>query len=154
MSEIARVLRPGGLLFGTAAFWQFEHDSYVHYTLKGVRALLERHGFVVEQTTPSRHSGVMQTAQRFFGDGRILRGEGKRAFLRSVVRGAMNLPVFAAASVLEEVRKRAFFSQYRGRDDIDCAHVEFIARKVTPRGAEDEAAPRSDVGSGLPRPEG
>lgn len=51
--EIARVLKPGGLLLLTVPFVWDEHEQpydYARYTSFGIRALLEKHGFqVVEQ---------------------------------------------------------------------------------------------------------
>ena len=55
MAEFARVLRPGGLLYLTVPFMQPEHrdptDSQ-RYTIEGLTALCDRHGFETESVDP------------------------------------------------------------------------------------------------------
>jgi len=52
MAEIARVLRPGGLLYLTVPqSWglHYEPDDYFRFTKYGIRVLLERHGLQLQE---------------------------------------------------------------------------------------------------------
>lgn len=56
LSEIRRVLRPGGKLLLTVPFVWDEHEQpadFGRYSSFGIRALLERHGFSVEELRKS-----------------------------------------------------------------------------------------------------
>jgi ubiquinone/menaquinone biosynthesis C-methylase UbiE len=53
MSEFHRVCKPGGTLYLCVPFLQPYHPSptdYQRYTLDGLRTLVERYGFAVEET--------------------------------------------------------------------------------------------------------
>jgi SAM-dependent methyltransferase len=52
-SEVARVLAPGGIFFGTISQGEPFHDSYFHHTPFGVLALLRSAGFVTRRLWPS-----------------------------------------------------------------------------------------------------
>lgn len=55
MREIARILKPGGTLFLGLPFRQALHlkpTDYWRFTEFGIRVLLERHGFGVDEITP------------------------------------------------------------------------------------------------------
>lgn len=126
MSETARVLKTDGVVWGTCAFWQMEHDSYFHMTHRGLRLLLERHGFEVVKLAPSRHSGLVLTSQRLLaGDGRV-HTESFRSHMTSGAKCALNLLPFFICSLLELARR-----SLRHHDPFaDCASLYFIARKV------------------------
>lgn len=51
--EVARVLAPGGIFFGTVSQGEPFHDSYFHHTAFGVLALLRSAGFVTHRLWPS-----------------------------------------------------------------------------------------------------
>jgi SAM-dependent methyltransferase len=52
-AEVARVLAPGGIFFGTISQGEPFHDSYFHHTPFGVLALLRSAGFVTRRLWPS-----------------------------------------------------------------------------------------------------
>lgn len=52
-AEVARVLVPGGIFFGTISQGEPFHDSYFHHTPFGVLALLRSAGFVTRRLWPS-----------------------------------------------------------------------------------------------------
>lgn len=52
-AEVARVLVPGGVFFGTVSQGEPFHDSYFHHTAFGVLALLRSAGFVTQRLWPS-----------------------------------------------------------------------------------------------------
>lgn len=55
-SEIHRVLKPGGILFGDVAFLEpFHANSYFHMTHLGIREVLLGAGFHVLRLWPTRH---------------------------------------------------------------------------------------------------
>jgi SAM-dependent methyltransferase len=58
--EIARVLRPGGVVFCTAPFFYPIHgvEDYYRYGPEGVAAILKRQGFEVESIQPLSGSGL------------------------------------------------------------------------------------------------
>jgi len=65
--EIFRVLKPGGKYIGSTAFLQTFHErSHYHMTHLGVREMLEKSGFVVEQIIPFKVSGFEALARNLF----------------------------------------------------------------------------------------
>ncbi|SRR5687767_9209424 len=126
--EIARCLKQNGLLCGAVAFWEMEHDSYFHFTHKGLRTMLMRHGFELISMIPSEYSGFILASQRFFGgSGRIITSSLKMRFY-SMVLGTLNWLPFLTACVLESIRRSLFRKLY---DPLrDCATLYFFARKV------------------------
>lgn len=126
MSETARVLKADGVMWGTCAFWQAEHDSYFHMTQRGLRLLLERHGFEILKLTPSRHSGLILASQRLLaGDGRV-HTQSFRSTVTSGAKCALNLLPFLICNLLELARR----SMRRHDPFADCASLYFVARKV------------------------
>lgn len=128
VGEIARVVKAGGILWGTSAFWQVEHDSCFHMTRLGLRAILERHGFELLELQPSRHSGFILIAQRFFGGDGMLHLETGRRALGSVAVCGLNVIPFGVCTVLEFARRRV----RRADPYADCASLSFIARRIKP----------------------
>ena len=127
-AEIARCTKPGGVLCGAVAFWEMEHDSYFHLTQKGLRAILERHGFELLSLLPSEYSGVVLVAQRFWGgSGRVL-SHSRRLRLYSLVLGTLNWIPFLIICCLEGIRKNLF--RFLNDPLRDCATLYFFASKV------------------------
>ena len=60
ISEIARVLRPGGIAICTAPFFYPVHDrfDFFRYSPDGVATIMQRHGFEVQEVMPLSGSGV------------------------------------------------------------------------------------------------
>jgi SAM-dependent methyltransferase len=66
-NELFRVLKPGGLYVGSTAFLQAFHErSYYHMTHLGVRHMLEKSGFAIEQIIPFEKSGFSFLAGSLF----------------------------------------------------------------------------------------
>ena len=65
--EIFRVLKPGGLYVGSAAFlYAFHERSYYHMTHLGLSHLLEKSGFFIEELIPFKKSGFDSLARSLF----------------------------------------------------------------------------------------
>jgi len=65
--EIFRVLKPGGLYVGSTAFLQAFHErSYYHMTHLGLKNLLEKSGFLIEESIPFKKSGFDSLARSLF----------------------------------------------------------------------------------------
>ena len=126
--EINRCLRQKGIFCGAVAFWEMEHESYFHFSHKGLRAILERHGFELLSLVPSEYSGIVLVSQRFFGgNGRILSGS-RKLRLYSLVLSTLNWIPFLMICSLETIRKNLFTLL---NDPLrDCATLYFYARKV------------------------
>lgn len=126
-AEVRRCLRAGGIFCGACAFWEMEHGSYFHFSHKGLREMLRRHGFEVLSLKPSEYSGLVLSSQRFFGgDGRI-HDDSPRAGVFSRIVCNLNLVPFLVMNAFELAR-RAFIR--RAADPFrDCATLYFYARK-------------------------
>ena len=127
VAEIARTLKPGGVLWGATAFWQTEHDSYFHMTHRGLRLLLERNGFEVVELVPSRMSGLMLVSQRLLGGDGRLHTKSFGALFRSGVRCALNVVPYTVANLFEFVR----FKIRNSNPLDDCCSLMFVARRVS-----------------------
>jgi SAM-dependent methyltransferase len=129
-SEINRCLAPDGVLCGACAFLEMEHDSFVHLSHNGLKAILARHGFELLSLAPSEYSGMVLAAQRFFGGGgRVLAGSGRRHWLEVASRGLNWIP-FLIVNALELPRKTLF--RKWNPPLRDCATLFFYARKIDP----------------------
>ena len=107
-SEIARCMKQKGVLCGAVAFWEMEHESYFHFTHKGLRTILQRHGLELISVIPSEYSGFILASQRFFGgSGRILTSSPKMR-IYSLVLGTLNWLPFLIACALEGIRRSLF----------------------------------------------
>jgi hypothetical protein len=64
LSEVARVLRPGGLFIGSCAFLEpFHGDSYCHFSPNGLHSVLTGAGFTVAHLAAnSEWSGLLAIA--------------------------------------------------------------------------------------------
>ena len=60
ISEVARVLRPGGIFLCTAPFVYPVHDSYdfFRYSPRGLATIMKRHGLEVEEVVPLSGTGL------------------------------------------------------------------------------------------------
>ncbi len=126
-AEIQRCLKPGGLFCGACAFWEMEHDSYFHYSYKGLAEILKRHNFQLVSMMPSEYSGLILVGQRFFGGCGRIYGDSLRVRLQSMLLSNLNLVPFFILNILEFVRKRLFL---RFNQPLkDCATLYFYARK-------------------------
>ena len=126
-AELRRVTVPGGAVYGAVAFHEHEHHSFFHLSDRGLRTILERHGFAVEALWPSEYSGMVYTCQRFFGGGgRIARGQGWRPFLASAVLTNAAVPFFVTACGFQWLRDVTG----RRKPLADAATVYFAARRT------------------------
>jgi len=125
--EIGRCMKPGGILCGTCAFWEREHDSFFHLSRRGLAEILHRHGFEILSLEPAGYSGLILSAQRFFGgNGRIRVDSGSMRVL-STLMGALNWIPYITISVMEALRKTVFSRWYDPAQDA--AGFCFYARK-------------------------
>lgn len=125
-AEISRVLKPGGHLCGGCAFGEVEHHSYFHLSIRGLEAILKRHGFELVFSAPSSYTGAILVAQRYFGgNGRIETRSKRRAL--AVIRCNLNWLPFLVVNLLEITRRHLLgekASLYQ-----NCATIFFYARK-------------------------
>ncbi|MFA5293180.1 MAG: methyltransferase domain-containing protein [Phycisphaerae bacterium] len=64
-NEIFRVIKPGGLYIGSVAFLQpFHERSYYHMTHLGVKYMLKKSGFTIEQIIPFKKNGFSFLIER------------------------------------------------------------------------------------------
>jgi hypothetical protein len=123
-TEIARVLKSGGILCGACAFWEMEHNSFFHLTYRGLETILTRHGFELVKVTPSEYSGSVLASQRWFGgDGRINQ-KSRGSWLYTTVLCNLNWLPFLSVNLLTWIRQSVFKV-----DPLkDCATLYFYAR--------------------------
>ena len=105
--EVHRVLKPNGIWLGSSAFWQKEHFSFVHFTHRGLRAFLERNGFVVDYIEASPATGIHLVFQRYWGGSGKLDTTSVRALIHTFLLGAATAPLFYLVSTCEWLRKLA-----------------------------------------------
>lgn len=119
MSEIARVLRPGGILVGTVAQGEPFHESYFHHTALGLLTVLRAAGL-----RPIRLWPTYDTLHALSQMGRYARAQ--RMLIEAVYRIGKALPMLAP---------RKYFNWSRREKQIDELHrtaaICFVARKPT-----------------------
>lgn len=126
-AEIRRCLRKGGIFCGAVAFWEFEHNSFFHLSLKGLQEILKRHGFELISATPSEYSGAVLDAQRFFGGGGSIVKSPPRARLNTTILCNLNWVPFLIVNTMEFARRQL---RMLGDPFKNCATLYFYARKV------------------------
>jgi len=129
-AEIRRCLKEGGVFCGAVAFWEFEHNSFFHLSLKGLQEILKRHGFELLSVKPSEYSGAVLDAQRFFGGGGSIVKSPKRARLNTTILCNLNWVPFLIVNAMEFARRRL---RMLGDPFKNCATLYFYARKVSPQ---------------------
>lgn len=126
--EIGRCMKPGGILCGTCAFWEREHDSYFHFSHRGLTEILHRHGFEIIYLQSAGFSGTILSAQRFFGGNGKIRNDSRSMRVLSTLMGTLNWIPYITISVLEALRKTVFRKWYDPARDA--AGFCFYARKM------------------------
>ena len=127
--EIHRVLKPEGVWFGSCAFWQKEHHSFVHFTHRGLRAFLERNGFEVVTIEPTPATGIHLVFQRYWGGSGRIDKSSPRARVQTFALGAATAPLLYFVSLAEGLRR------FLGLDKDPfayCAGLNFRAIAKTP----------------------
>ena len=117
LTEVARVLRPGGVFFGTVSQGEPFHDSYFHHTAWGVLAAFRAAGLEVRRLWPS-----YDTLHALSGMGRYHRVH--RVFIELVHRFGLATPFLAP---------RKYFRWTKREKQIDELHraasVCFVAHR-------------------------
>jgi SAM-dependent methyltransferase len=120
VSEVRRVLAPGGLFFGTVSQGEPFHDSYFHHTPLGVLTLLHASGFTVTRIWPS-----YDTLHALATMGRYPRVA--RTLIEAVYRFIRATPFLAP---------RAFFRSSQRDKDLEAlyrtASICFVAERRQP----------------------
>jgi SAM-dependent methyltransferase len=118
LEEVMRVLKPGGIFFGTVSQGEPFHDSYFHHTAWGVLAVMQAAGLRVSRLWPS-----YDTLHALSGMGRYPRAQ--RLLIEAVHRVGTALPILAP---------RKFFSWSKRERQIDELHrgasLCFVAEKL------------------------
>ncbi len=117
LGEVARVLRPGGVFFGTVSQGEPFHDSYFHHTAFGVLSVFAAAPLRVTRLWPS-----YDTLHALSGMGRYPRAQ--RLLIEAVYRFGRALPMLAP---------RKYFRWTQREKDLDELHraasICFIAVK-------------------------
>jgi len=125
--KIGRCMKPNGILCGTCAFWEREHDSFFHLSRRGLTEILHRHGFEILSLESAGYSGLILAAQRFFGGNGKIRNGSRSMLVLSALMGSLNWIPYVTITVLEALRKTVFIRWYDPARDA--AGFCFYARK-------------------------
>jgi SAM-dependent methyltransferase len=98
LDEVARVLKPGGVFFGTVSQGEPFHDSYFHHTAWGVLSVFGSAGMRVTRLWPS-----YDTLHALSGMGRYPKVQ--RLFIESVYRAGWAMPFLAPRKWLRGTRR-------------------------------------------------
>jgi SAM-dependent methyltransferase len=119
-SEVARVLRPGGLFVGTVAQGEPFHDSYFHHTAWGLLGVLSSAGLRMTRCWPS-----YDTLHALAGMGRYPRVQ--RLLIELVHRIGTAAPFLAPRKLFWSARQKAVNDLHRA------ASIAFVAEKLVDR---------------------